>query len=692
VTAATCPGTDTTCSVRTCINNTCGFHASDAGILSSGQTPGDCLQLRCDGDGGVSDAVDDSDLPADDGLQCTVQGCNNGAPFNAPSSTGTSCNEDGGSFCDGTGFCVQCNAPTDCGPTGNQCTARTCSSGVCGTSNNTIGTFCNQDAGSVCNGSGDCVQCNLANDCALTGNQCTAPSCTSGVCGSNPLSTGTACNTNNGTFCDGTGLCVQCISPTDCPATGSECIARTCNQGLCGTNNLPTGTVTPTQVAHDCKQRECDGAGGYQQSFDDIDLPLDDGNACTTEACSAGNPTSTPTFAGTSCDGGVCDGTGVCVQCNFASDCGSDTQCETFSCGGSVCSRTWVDAGTACTDNGGTNCSGEGQCIVRQLAVLVVGDGNPLVSGAAEPLTIEYRSVADGSLIRSVALPSTGTGAQASCTISSNSTLEGDLALSGDRHFLSLACYGADAGTASVSSTTSATVNRIVGRVNAAGAVDTSTRIGTAFSTNSIRSACTNDGTGFWAVGANSGVQYVRFGSDGGSTTIATAPDNARRMRVFSGQLYGAAGAGGFNGVFTVDGGLPTDAGQVANLLPGMPTSTTSPASFLVFDRSPSVPGPDLIYFAESSSSTTLRGIQKWTSNGLSWTLAATFNSGLTNGVAGLTGYRDGNSVILFATTLESTTRLLKFVDDGVSTTPTPTVVYTAPTNYVLRGVALVPQ
>src|SRR5262245_49174373 len=57
------------------------------------------------------------------------------------------------------------------------------------------------------------------------------------------------------------GGAAECAAPEDCPAPSSECVARTCTDGKCGTSMVAAGTPLGTQVAGDCKVEQCDGAG-----------------------------------------------------------------------------------------------------------------------------------------------------------------------------------------------------------------------------------------------------------------------------------------------------------------------------------------------------------------------------------------------------------------------------------------------
>src|SRR5262249_10263820 len=58
-TAAQCPGSDTACSARVCISNTCGVSESPAGTIVATQVSGDCQVQKCDGLGNVVSYEDD---------------------------------------------------------------------------------------------------------------------------------------------------------------------------------------------------------------------------------------------------------------------------------------------------------------------------------------------------------------------------------------------------------------------------------------------------------------------------------------------------------------------------------------------------------------------------------------------------------------------------------------------------------
>ena len=263
--ASQCPGTDTDCTVRTCTAGVCGFANLPAGTPTASQTPGDCHKNVCDGAGGVTSAVDDTDVPVD-GNQCTSDTCVNGVPSNPATPLGTPCSQDGGVVCNGMGACVQCLAASDCPGTDTECQARTCTAFTCGFTFAPAGTpTASQTPGDchrrVCNGSGGVTSAVDDTDVPVDGNQCTGDICTNGVPSNPPSPVGTPCNQGGGTICDGTGSCVTApsvvsTSPADGAVTpAGTSIAVTFSQGM------NPATLTGQTTAGAC-------AGSIQVSLD----------------------------------------------------------------------------------------------------------------------------------------------------------------------------------------------------------------------------------------------------------------------------------------------------------------------------------------------------------------------------------------------------------------------------------------
>jgi len=330
--------------------------------------------------------------------------------------------------------------------------------------------------------------------------------------------------------------------------------------------------------------------------------------------------------------------------------------------------------------------------------VVRVGDGAAGLTSAATPVYLEERKL-DGTLVVKAnnphALPTAVSGNNQPLTLSGTAASEGSLSLSENGSYLAIAGYAATVGTATVAATTSATVNRVVGRIDANGNVDTSTRFNAAFSGNNIRGVTTSDGTSFWASGngsgATGGVQYIALGAVGGAQVLGV-PNNTRWAHIFAGQLYATSGSGAYVNVFTVGTGLPTMAGQVATTLSGLPASGASPYSFALLDRDANVPGVDTLYLSDDQGQAAGGGVQKWTSNGVTWTKVTTFTQGITTGVRGLSAVVTGNDVTVVATTTEpSQNNVVVFVDDG-GLSPMGTIVATAGANTAFRGVAISPK
>ena len=181
---------------------------------SAGDCPqagaGSCQQAVCD-NGACGFASDDSNLPID-GNQCTQDLCTGGVPSNPPELVSTSCNQTGGTHCDGAGNCV----------------AATCIDGL------ENGDETDVDCG------GSCSPC--ANGKSCLGNS----DCASGLCSG--------------------GTCIACASNPDCGGTGSVlCSEHVCSSGVCQTRATDgdscgvTGTGCPPNQFRDlcCANGTC---------------------------------------------------------------------------------------------------------------------------------------------------------------------------------------------------------------------------------------------------------------------------------------------------------------------------------------------------------------------------------------------------------------------------------------------------
>lgn len=661
VTAGDCPGVDGECGVRTCNQNQCGFVFTPEGTPVSQQSAGDCKVNQCNGQGGVVPAVDDSDLPVDQ-KPCTDDVCTNGAPSNPPSATGTACG--GTQMCDGQGNCVACNNPSDCFGEDTVCQTRTCANHECGFNYVASGTTVSDPVvgdcmSNQCDGNGTIISAAQLDDLpADDGNQCTTEQCTANGPIHPPVQQGTSCNDNNGSVCNANGQCVQCNTPSQCPGQDTECTVRSCANGSCGFNHVADGTPTSNQTAGDCSKNVCDGQGSIVPAADNTDVPVD-GNQCTSDVCTNGQP-----------------------------------------------SNPNVPAGTPCNQNNGTTCDANGACVSTApttFAVVRVGDGSAALSNASTAVFIETRTL-DGTLVSTLSMPTADSGFNKAFSLSGTATSEGGLTLSVDGHYLALAGYAVAPGTTTVSGSASATVNRVVARIDSAGNIDTRTLLKAAFNTASVRSACTVDGSAFWVTGTSSGtpatagVHYIGLAA-GSSTQVLATPNNTRWCGIYGGQLYATSASTAnsvyYYSVFTVGSGLPTNTGNTATILNGLPAASgPSPYGFVMLDVTPNIAGLDTLYIADDRASTSGGGVQKWTFDGTSWTQNSAFSASQTIGVRAVAAMNTGAVVNLIATTASDAnnpSRVIVLVDDGVNA-PTPTVIATVSTNTVYRGIAFSPH
>lgn len=170
------------------------------------------------------------------------------------------------------GFCRECALPADCGPN-NECLTWACNDGFCSKNVLPVDTFtatqvpgdckvrvCADDQGNY----GELVS---DTDVPVDSTACTNDVCTNGV-PSNPYAiSGTACTDLGGKVCNGAGLCVQCVSDTDCTAQKcvvelGECFPYSCFDNMkngietdvdCGGMCPPCGSGKACAINLDCK-------------------------------------------------------------------------------------------------------------------------------------------------------------------------------------------------------------------------------------------------------------------------------------------------------------------------------------------------------------------------------------------------------------------------------------------------------
>lgn len=318
------------------------------------------------------------------------------------------------------------------------------------------------------------------------------------------------------------------------------------------------------------------------------------------------------------------------------------------------------------------------------VTVYRVGDGSAALGSTGTAVFLDTFKGTDGSLVGTVALPTTTIGSNRGLVASGTATSEGLLTRSTNGKYLVLTGYNAALGTSGLSGTTSATVNRVIGRVDAAGVIDTTTALTDAASGNNVRSAASVDGSAFWVAGGTGGVRYATLGATTSTPLNSASPTNVRQLNFFGGQLYASTGSG-TTGIYTVGTGTPTTAGQTPAILPGL-SGSTGPYSFFFADLD-GTPGVDTLYVADATNSTTL-GLQKFSLSGGTWSSKGSV-SGV--GLFGLTGTVNGSQVTLFATTGTTLYSITDSSGYGGTLSGSLTSLKTAATNTAFRGVALAP-
>jgi|GEM_PF-4087753 len=373
VTGADCDGTDDSCKTRTCDNHVCGWDYVPANtpVPEAEQTPADCKQVVCDGNGNTAAVALPTDLP-DDGNECTTDSCDGSSPNFEPVAPGTPCNNDT-QVCTASGTCVACVVPADCGQD-TACQQHTCDNNVCGVTNTAANTPIpaqDQIPGDcmqiVCDGNGGEMTVTLDTDLPDDSNDCTTDTCDNGSPVHTPVTAGTHCGTGGTLVCDNAGHCVGCNSVDDCTGTDTLCQHRTCDNQTCGMYYEPDDTEVGTQTPNDCKHTVCDGAGNQVTRNLDTDVPADDGNPCTAEACDNGTPDHPAVADNTPCDdGNACTQTdtcqsGTCTGGNLKT-CTPSNSCHTSVCNPTTgnCDESQKQDNTPCDD--GNACTQTDTC------------------------------------------------------------------------------------------------------------------------------------------------------------------------------------------------------------------------------------------------------------------------------------------------------------------------------------------
>ncbi|UQA55702.1 hypothetical protein [Polyangium aurulentum] len=293
VTDADCPP-DEDCKDWACMNETCTATNHPVGTVLPAQSPGDCKNVVCDGNGGVMGEPNDGDVPADDGEECTDQVCSSGTPMFPSKMAGDKCSA---GVCDEAGACVECLVSADC-ESGFTCAEKECFSCNDSTKN---GTETDVDCGG-----GGCKKCPEGKACNV------AADCEYDAC--NPDKKCGGCNDGieNGAETDvdcGGGTCKDCGDGKACKneddCTSFDCYDGVCCNvdcdGACVACNLPgkVGQCSPIPMYTDDTMPACSGnmtcnGGGMCKA--DNGQPCSNDGECASNHCvnSSGNKTCQP--------------------------------------------------------------------------------------------------------------------------------------------------------------------------------------------------------------------------------------------------------------------------------------------------------------------------------------------------------------------------------------------------------------
>ena len=352
-----------------------------------------CTKDYCNqGDAVIHEPITDLTAFCDDGDACLandtcVQGVCKGLPVQC--SDGIECTTD---TCDPKVGCVAQAKDTSCDD-GDACTAQKCDkTSGCKVDSFVTGGKCNDgnactnddkcsDKG-ACGGTATC-SCKVDSDCKQDNLCLGAPTCSAGVCVSDPTkavvcdgNTGSSCLLN---LCDAkTGACG--VVPVDdgkgCDDTNACSSISTCEAGKCEglfdikcddkngcTDDVCNAQAGCTYVPNDgactdasacttgdaCSKGACGGAAKN----------CDDSVACTTDACDAKTGACTNTSNSGKCDDGnpctadTCDATAGCkFAANDAAVCEDGDPCTQNKCAAGKCTSTTV---CQCKDNSGCN-------------------------------------------------------------------------------------------------------------------------------------------------------------------------------------------------------------------------------------------------------------------------------------------------------------------------------------------------
>ena len=280
------------------------------------------------------------------------------------------------------------------------------------------------------------------------------------------------------------------------------------------------------------------------------------------------------------------------------------------------------------------------------LVVYRSGTGATALSSAASAAFLDEYTPS-GTYVQTITLPTTvaGSGNRA-LTVAGSSTSEGQITASTDGQYISVVGYNAATATLAVAGTTNngggSDVNRVVGRVDSSGTVDSTTAlIGTVaapiYSAGNIRDAVIT-GSSIYTAGSNA--PFIGYVPGVGANTDVTVSGsgNSRVLNVFGGDVYYTTQL-----TFNKLAGLPTSTATVIQLLGATAGNAPTGASgFYCFDVG-NVGSIDTCYIVDGAS------LKKYSVSGSTLTPHGTATiTGSASSFSGVTGSVSSGTVTLF--------------------------------------------
>jgi len=282
---------------------------------------------------------------------------------------------------------------------------------------------------------------------------------------------------------------------------------------------------------------------------------------------------------------------------------------------------------------------------------------------------------------------STDTASSHALVDSGTATYNGEISLSADGQYIYVAGYDANAGVASI--TSSSLVPRTVGIASADGTLDTSTALASN-SSDSSPPNLTATGINFrTATGTTGGTPPFSFYS-GGDDGLAISPDGVttgtslnadtiHQLNIDGGQLYeSTTSAMEQVGTGTPTSGSPTDKSLIAS-----PPSKFEPAGF-AFVTVGSATSPNVLYVADTKNS----AVEKYIYNGTTWVEKGAVT---VSNVTGLAASVSGSTVNLYVTNQGDLYGITDSSGAAGTLSSTAAILAAAPTGESMKGVVLAP-